>query len=81
MHEQIEKWAREARMCINFEWVSGVRTLTGFDATPATLTLFAALVAQHERERAAKVVETFPHWLGDQGRRDIAAAIRNSDGG
>lgn len=30
-----------------------------------------------ERERCAKVVEEFPHWLGNQGRKEIAEAIRS----
>lgn len=29
-----------------------------------------------ERERCAALVEQFPHWLGNQGRSEIAAAIR-----
>lgn len=34
---------------------------------------------QAERERCARVVEQFPHWLGNQGRAEIAAAIRSQN--
>lgn len=37
---------------------------------------YAAAQVAEERERCAKVVEEFPHWLGKQGRKEIAAAIR-----
>lgn len=29
-----------------------------------------------EREACAKLVEEFPHWLGNTGRREIATALR-----
>lgn len=29
-----------------------------------------------ERERCANVVEAFPHWLGENGKREIVDAIR-----
>lgn len=31
-----------------------------------------------ERERIAKLIEGYPHWLGQQARREIAAAIRSA---
>ena len=29
-----------------------------------------------ERERCAQIVQTYPHWLGPNGKSEIAAAIR-----
>jgi hypothetical protein len=38
---------------------------------------FEALVRADEREACADLIEVYPEWLGDNAKRDIAAAIRN----
>jgi hypothetical protein len=50
------------------------RKAGGFDATPEFLARFANLVAQHEREACAKVIER--DCIDDMTRREEAAAIR-----
>ena len=37
---------------------------------------FAKLVAAHEREACAKVVQDHPFWLGNKAKQEITAAIR-----
>jgi len=37
---------------------------------------FAALVRADEREACAKLIEAYPVWIGDNAKREIAAAIR-----
>lgn len=67
--EQIEKWARESGISLN--------AIIGMSEC---LPIFADLVAQHERERAASVAEHYPRadgWIAEE----IAAAIRKTDGG
>jgi hypothetical protein len=40
------------------------------------LARFAELVRADEREACADLIEVYPEWLGDNAKRDIAAAIR-----
>jgi hypothetical protein len=35
-----------------------------------------AVSAEEEREACAKLIETYPVWIGDNAKREIAAAIR-----
>ena len=37
---------------------------------------FAHLVAKHEREACAKLIEEYPYWLGKISKQEISAAIR-----
>ena len=42
------------------------------------LELFYKLVAAHEREACAKVVQDHPFWLGNKAKQEITAAIRGT---
>lgn len=70
--EQIEKWAREAGMVVQFRFGDLVH------GTAEQLTRFAALVAQHERERCAQVCERLTVAIDNGGHeyRREAGALR-----
>ena len=67
-----EAWAAEA----------GYRSITsnGFDY-PLGRALWKAWQAATaaERERCALVINSYPHWLGNQAKAEIAAKIRSGE--
>ena len=71
--KRIIELARQA----GFEWYGKHIDQSGdYDVWKGDIERFSTLVAAEEREQCANVVETFPHWLGENGRREIADAIR-----
>lgn len=45
------------------------------DGDNGKITEFAALVRAEAMREAAGIVQDFPHWLGNQGRKEVSAAI------
>jgi hypothetical protein len=65
MRDTIEM-AREVESEVGFMWCVNF----------IELARFAELVRADEREACADLIEVYPEWLGDNAKRDIAAAIR-----
>lgn len=51
--------------------------LLGVSFVLPMLETFAKLVAAHEREACAKVIEQYPEWIGKKAKEDICIAICN----
>ena len=66
--DDIIRMAREADIDWHKHW----------DDEENRLERFANLVAAHEREACAKLIEEYPYWLGTVAKREIAAAIRGT---
>jgi hypothetical protein len=49
---------------------------TAQDVWPQEFERFAARVRADEREACAKLIEAYPVWIGDNAKREIAAALR-----
>jgi hypothetical protein len=78
MKEDIIKWAREAGFTFceeSYKYQPNCLFYGGY-AVDEQLKRFAALVAAAEREACAKLIEAYPVWIGDNAKREIAAAIR-----
>ena len=67
--DEIIEMAKQTKM--PFYWRTG--EITYLDKLEA----FAKLVADHEREACAKVIEQYPEWIGKKAKEDICIAIRN----
>ena len=53
--------------------LSGTFNRPAFEAAFKNLEIVAAA---NEREACAKLIEAYPVWIGDNAKREIAAAIR-----
>jgi L-alanine-DL-glutamate epimerase-like enolase superfamily enzyme len=72
LEKLVETWAKKAGLPVS----EAFGPMVGACPVSDVLTAICRLAMAHAAEEAAKVVQEYPHWLGQQAKTDVIAAIR-----
>jgi hypothetical protein len=75
LEKLVEAWAEQAGFEVGPGYIT-TPVCKGRPCIEAELRALCRLAMAHAAEEAAKVVQEYPHWLGQQAKADVIAAIR-----